>query len=171
MERLLGTPLRVRPATVDDHPALARLQRDLDAIHARVQPGFFRASVDGPGESQRTLEWVRAALGDPHAALIVADEEGVVVGAIRLRLWDSPEDPTVTPARRVNVESLVVASTARRRGIGRALMAEADRWARARGATQVVLTVWEGNDTAERFYRALGFGDASHVLARDLGKR
>ena len=47
-------------------------------------------------------------------------------------------------------------------------MAEAEARARRLGARQVVLTVWDGNSAAADFYRALGYGTVSQVLARDL---
>jgi GNAT superfamily N-acetyltransferase len=52
--------------------------------------------------------------------------------------------------------------------VGTRLLAEVERWARGRGAEQVVLTVWQGNRAAERFYRAAGYGAVSRVMAREL---
>lgn len=50
---------------------------------------------------------------------------------------------------------LAVAPDARRRGLGRALMAAAEAWLRARGAPKIQLMVREGNE-AIGFYEALG---------------
>ena len=47
-------------------------------------------------------------------------------------------------------------------------MAAATEWARTQGATQLLLTVWAGNDDAERFYAALGYRTISQVLGTDL---
>ena len=47
-------------------------------------------------------------------------------------------------------------------------MQAASAWARDRGARQLVLTVWEGNTDAERFYAALGYRRISQVLGTDL---
>jgi GNAT superfamily N-acetyltransferase len=71
-------------------------------------------------------------------------------------------------ARRALVEELVVDSSHRRRGCGRALLDSVAAWARGRGARQLVLTVWEGNDGAEQFYAALGYRRISQVLGTDL---
>jgi ribosomal protein S18 acetylase RimI-like enzyme len=70
--------------------------------------------------------------------------------------------------RRGHIETLIVARAQRRRGIGRALMVAATGWARSRGAHQLLLTVWAGNDDAERFYAALGYRTISQVLGTDL---
>ena len=50
-----------------------------------------------------------------------------------------------------------VAPQARRAGIGRALMAAAEGWLRARGAPKIQLMVRDGNDGAAAFYAALGY--------------
>ncbi len=51
---------------------------------------------------------------------------------------------------------LAVAEAARGQGHGRALMAAAESWLRARGCPKLQLMVREGNDAAIGFYRALG---------------
>ncbi|GAA0746394.1 GNAT family acetyltransferase [Sphingomonas sp. ABOLD] len=51
---------------------------------------------------------------------------------------------------------LAVAESARGQGHGRALMAAAEAWLRARGCPKLQLMVREGNDAAIGFYRAVG---------------
>lgn len=51
---------------------------------------------------------------------------------------------------------VAVAEAARGQGHGRALMAAAESWLRARGCPKLQLMVREGNDAAIGFYRALG---------------
>ena len=72
----------------------------------------------------------------------------------------------MTPRRRAHVEIIVVDEAHRREGIGASLMNEASRWARGRGAVEVVLTVWTDNREAERFYASLGYEPIARVLRR-----
>jgi ribosomal protein S18 acetylase RimI-like enzyme len=51
---------------------------------------------------------------------------------------------------------LAVATDARRRGLGRALMSAAEAWLREQGAPKLQLMVREGNADALAFYAALG---------------
>ena len=104
------------------------------------------------------------------SVLLVAEtsHDSALVGAVYLRIYDTPPAPEMRPRRRLHVESLVVAKAQRRLSIGRNLMAAAEVWGRARGAEQVVLTVWAGNQNAARFYRALGYEPAATVLSREL---
>ena len=57
----------------------------------------------------------------------------------------------------VNVHDLAVAPGHRGRGIGRALLAEIEREARARGACKITLEVLEGNAIARHAYDRAGF--------------
>ena len=160
--------LRVRPARLDDLAALVMLWRELERLHGSIQPRFFRGG-------ERGLDWRPPELSDaalagaaPGELVLVAEAAGELVGALAAAIRDTPRSPSMTPCRRLHLETLVVAQRARRRGVGRALMAAVEAQARRLGARQVVLTVWEGNPAASDFYRALGYATVSQVLARDL---
>jgi ribosomal protein S18 acetylase RimI-like enzyme len=158
----------IRPARAGDAAAIAALWREVDALHARVAPGFFRETI---GDSH-ALTAVRRALAQAGTgrdrAVLVAELDGEVVGFVDLAVYETPPSPERRPRRRGHVDELVVAPARRRRGIGRALMAAAAEWARGRDAEQLLLTVWEGNGEAEGLYRALGYAPVSRVLGIDL---
>jgi ribosomal protein S18 acetylase RimI-like enzyme len=66
------------------------------------------------------------------------------------------------------INYLAVSPDRRGAGIGRALMAEAERLLAERGCPKISLLVREGNDAALGFYAALGF---ARDAAIPLGKR
>lgn len=158
----------VRPAGEGDVEALARLWHEADELHARLSPGFFRRA-DAERGRQRAAEALRDIDEGGHEAIFVAgDASGEIRGACHLQIYDTPAGHTLVPERRGHVETLIVARQFRRAGCGRALMQAATEWARARGAGQLLLTVWAGNESAERFYAALGYRTISQVLGTDL---
>jgi ribosomal protein S18 acetylase RimI-like enzyme len=61
------------------------------------------------------------------------------------------------PAGAWYVDALAVAPAARRRGVAGALLADAERTARAEGATGVALDTGLENEPAQRLYERLGF--------------
>jgi ribosomal protein S18 acetylase RimI-like enzyme len=87
---------------------------------------------------------------------------------VRMRLYDSPTQAWMVPARRAHIEELAVHAARRRTGCARALLEAATTWAREQGATQLLLTVWEGNQAAEQLYAALGYRRLGQVLGTDL---
>jgi GNAT superfamily N-acetyltransferase len=76
--------------------------------------------------------------------------------------------PLLEPARYAYVSSAYVRPDVRRRGVLRALMAEVERWSRARGLDQMRLHNVAGSEAAERAWDALGFAVVEQVRLRSL---
>jgi ribosomal protein S18 acetylase RimI-like enzyme len=155
---------------------LQALWRQIDELHAALVPGYFRASA--PGASAGGAPATRPSprfVADPHAIMLVAEANAPpgagtapVIGAVLARAYDTPSDPAMVPRRRAHVEALVVDQEHRRAGVGTALMDAAADWARERGATEIVLTVWAGNQAAEAFYQRLGYEIISRALSKQI---
>ncbi|MGN7999235.1 GNAT family acetyltransferase [Sphingomonas sp. 22176] len=113
---------------------------DRDVVIALWQAaGLTRPWNDPAADFDRALQ------GDASTILLLRDGDTllgtVMVGEDGHRGW---------------VYYLAVAESARGQGHGRALMAAAEAWLRARGCPKLQLMVREGNDAAIGFYRALG---------------
>jgi ribosomal protein S18 acetylase RimI-like enzyme len=164
----------IRRAREDDWDGARALWREVDDLHAALAQAYFRPTA------RLEREW-RELLAAPDAAVFVAEGQvpqasgdaaragaaaGAVsiVGVVTVRVYETPPDPAMVPLRRGHVEMLVVASSCRRRGVGARLMNEVAAWARRQGASELVLTVWDGNREAELFYERLGYRPLSRVL-------
>jgi GNAT superfamily N-acetyltransferase len=158
----------VRVAGDADLEAVSALWHEADCLHAELSPGFFRRPDVVRGR-QRAADSLRDAGESEHETILVAiDDDGDVGGACHVLIYDTPSGHTMVQQRRGHVETLIVDRTRRRRGCGRALMGAATAWTRTQGGTQLLLTVWAGNDDAERFYAALGYRTISQVLGTNL---
>lgn len=69
----------------------------------------------------------------------------------------APENPTAVPARSFGVLAIAVDPTVQRAGVGRLLMGEATRRARAAGFVGMHLSVHPENERGVRFYESLGW--------------
>ncbi len=155
----------IRNARSEDYAALCALWKAVDDLHARLLPGYFKRSARPP----RRRDEVERLLRAPDEALLVAEaEEGRVVGLVHVQIYDTPAVAMMVPKRRAHIDNLVVDEGQRRQGIGSRLLDAAADWARGRGAEDLLLTVWEGNDDALRFYEKLGFAQVNTVLGRPL---
>jgi GNAT superfamily N-acetyltransferase len=77
---------------------------------------------------------------------------------------ESPDDP----APYAWIQDIYVPAAFRRQQVATRLMAEAERFARAEGATVLRLGVLDGNSAARRFYERRGFREHTHVLTKLL---
>lgn len=90
-------------------------------------------------------------VASPGTSLLVAREGDEQLGTLTLVLYRVPT------GIRGWIHDVVVDETARGRGVGAALTAEAIRIAEAAGAISVELTTREDRAEANRLYRRLGF--------------
>ena len=93
---------------------------------------------------------MRAELEDGNTHYLVAEtEDGSVEGYAGLLAPVGTGD--------ADIQTIAVAETARRRGLGRRLLVELIREAQERGAYRVFLEVRADNQPAQQLYRSLGF--------------
>lgn len=131
--------LALRPATSDDAARIAELLTEL---------GY---PVTAEEVAERLAYW----LPDEASQLLVAEVDGLVVGSISLHAIPYLE----RTGRWLRIESLVVDASVRRSGAGRALVATAERQARAWGCLQIEVTSRRSRHDAHAFYGELGFDD------------
>lgn len=132
----------VRPATPADAPTVAALFNAINSLDG-----------DQPEVPMTAAYVIRDLLGQhPWATLLVAELDGAVVGFITgSALYDAER-----AAGGFFLIDLYVEPGARRRGVGRALVAGLAAAANRRGARCLWWGVDAGDDDATRFYRAIG---------------
>src|SRR4051812_19648727 len=98
----------------------------------------------------------QAELRDPLLdTLLALDSRDAITGFAQLRAEYGPA--CVHTLRPVELKRFYIDSPYHGRGLARALMDEVERSARARGAFELWLGVWERNERAQAFYRKCGF--------------
>ncbi len=121
--------------------------RPAEGVRSAVR-NWFEESVDAAGDEQ---------------AVFVARLEGAVVGMVAVeeqRHWSGDLD--------AYVGELATAVGHEGRGVGRALLARAEAWAKDRGLTRITLETGAANDRARTFYAARGYLDEEIRLTRLL---
>lgn len=128
--------MTLRAATTADAEAIATLFTD---------EGY----PAGPSDIAERL----ARFTPPDGAVIVAEHEGALLGFIALHALPRFEHGDSI----VRILALVVDAGARERGVGRALIGEAERLGMERGAAFVELTAGHHRPDARHLYESLGY--------------
>lgn len=151
----------VREARAEDMEAIVGLYLEDPVSRARERPG-----------DPAYAEAMGAILADAHNALLVAEADdgagGLVVGALQLTFIPSL---TRVGSWRGQAEGVHVREGWRGRGIGWAMMLEAERRAEARGRRIMQLTTDKRRTEAKRFYEGLGYEATHEGMKRALGAR
>lgn len=152
----MGTPgIAVRTAERADLDAVIALWRQLEEVQgpARVYP--LPPDVEDEMRARFT-----DAIDDPDARLLLAMSDGRAVGMALARAggnWGTPI---------VDLSKVVVDEGQRRSGVGEALVAAAESFARERGARFLEAKVFAGNDGARTFWERIGFGPRYEAVVR-----
>jgi ribosomal protein S18 acetylase RimI-like enzyme len=126
-----------------------------DAVESGASVGFLPPLCDG--EAADYWDTVMDALSSPYHVLLVANDDGHVIGTVQLQYAARRNG-----AHRAEVMKLMVHTTARRKGVGRALMIEAERVARLDARTLFILDTRSG-DPSEKLYMSLGYQTAGII--------
>jgi aminoglycoside 3-N-acetyltransferase I len=134
--------------------------RALNALYADAFEDHETYRHDRPGD-----EWLSRQLGKDAIILLVAEEDGRVVGGIT-----AYELPKLEQARsEIYLYDLAVDAAHRRRGIAAALIAELQHIAASTGAWAVFVQADHGDDPAIALYTKLGVRE--DVMHFDLPPR
>ena len=138
-------------AELDDAEGLRELFAEsfVETFGHLYRPADLREFLDGNSEAK----W-HANLCDPQVAIRVAELDGELAGFIELAPKKLPYE-TAAPA--IELRRLYLRSSAHGRGISDELMRWALQEAAARGAQELVLSVYVDNHRARRFYERYGF--------------
>ena len=142
---MTGSALNIRPAGPDDAEAIAALLTD---------EGY----PAGPSDIVERL----ARFASDYSRVVVAEHEGAMLGFLALHFLPRFEHDD----RIVRVLALVVDAGARERGVGGALMAEAERIGTERGAAFIEVTAGRHRPDAQRLYESLGYDAAVAAYLR-----
>jgi GNAT superfamily N-acetyltransferase len=141
--------MAVRPARTEDAPALAVLAGQL---------GY-------PTSSEELSARLPEVAANPDAVILVAGERDDVRGWIHVELKRSLLAPLAA-----QVMGLVVDERRRSEGIGAALLAAGEAWARERGCRSMLVGTRVTRERAHRFYRRAGYDllKTSHFFEKGL---
>lgn len=144
-----GGPLTVRPARPGDRDWILSLA---PRLHEFGPPAWRARDVMDRAVAASIDEGLRAPAAD-QTVLVAESAAHEPLGFVHLH----GATDFHTGERHGHVSDIVVAPSAEGRGVGAALMAAAEDWARSHGFRLLSLHVFDGNARARALYERLGY--------------
>ena len=117
-----------------------------------------------PANTAEIAERLLRLIDHTHAVIQVAQLDGRVVGVVTAHTF--PSIHYSTPAAWIT--TLVVDENCRKQNVGRELVARAEQWVMARGATKISVTSALRRSDAHAFYEAIGYSRSGVRLTKEL---
>lgn len=145
----------IRAGRREDAEAAARLWMQSAEEHTSHDPVYATT----PGAEKTMRRFLADLARNGYAFVFVATVGDRMVGFVSGELREG--SPTFLPKTWASVDDVFVHPDHRNRGIGRALIASVEGWARRKGASGVSLQVAAANGRGRKFYEDLGFREIS----------
>lgn len=160
-----GMPVKLRPASASDVPALAALLVRLKRLNEEFDPLLkVRPDVEA-----KATEMLTADLKNPRALVLAVDGTGPdqqrAVGVVRAHVR---ERPFYTPEQEGVILDIYLLPLYRRKGVGEHVLSETTRRLKERGAGIVTAEFPVQNAIAVRFYAKRGFRPITALHARSV---
>ena len=140
---------RVRPVTAADAPAWLRMR---DALWPEYENRWHATEI---------ARFLAGELKMPLAVLVAVDDADQPIGFVELFIRPYAEDCETD--RVAYLEGWYVEPAARRQGVGRALIAASEDWARAQGCTEFGSDAVIDNHFSAAAHAAVGFVETVQI--------
>ncbi|MET0331374.1 MAG: GNAT family N-acetyltransferase [Dyella sp.] len=157
---------------MSDNGFLIRLAEDDDDFILELIPRFVDFPLPPWRRRNECIEGIRAHLRQqldqdtPNSFVFVAEnDEGKRVGFMHLQKTQD----YFTGRPNCHIADLAVARVYERRGVGNALLAHAEQWAREHRCHLMTLAVFPGNQPARGLYDAAGYAPDLLRMAKPVG--
>ena len=144
--------MKIRRAEEKDAERVEELLRQVLMIHADIRPDLFI-----PGTAKYTREELLRLFADDMTPVFTAvNDSDAVMGYVFCRILEPVRSNNMTARRGIYIDDLCVSEECRGMHIGRQLYEYVLAYAKQLGWYHVTLNVWEGNDSARKFYESMG---------------
>ena len=125
---------------------IKRLEKYTKEVGEQIRKLLIELSRSGKDKGEIPEEWFLEIINSPFHDLIVAEEEGRILGMASMSIMMG-----AGIYKNAYLEDFVVSSETRGKGVGGKLWEEILRWAREKGARRLEFTCGEGGKRRTRF--------------------
>ena len=156
--------MKIRRAIPTDSLLLSSLSVDVQNLHAKHHPDFFKI----PQSDDFAVAFFDGMLANPTTSIFIAEENGQALGCVLCKLIERPETPFTSAMRFLLVDQISVRPTAQGIGVGKALIKQAEALAKELNLQRIQLDSWGFNTEAHVFFEKMGFEKFNHRFWKSL---
>ena len=153
----------VRFAKEKDIERVNELRKQVNDIHVEGRPDIFK-----PGFGTEIRDVAERFIQKENKDIIVAIRDDEICGMLCVEVVNKPESPYSKARSYYNVVEVAVDEKYRQQGVGRELFEFIKTDAARRGLDKIELDVWEFNESAIEFYKAVGFKETRRWFEFDV---
>lgn len=144
--------ITIRRAESRDIPGVIRLLGQVLELHAKLRPDIFI-----PGTTKYTPQELENIFRNEDTPVFTAiNDGGEVAGYAFCVMKRQPFSTNMHDFTTLYIDDLCVDENCRGQHVGTELFNFVKQYAKQQGCYDVTLNVWEGNDSARRFYEKMG---------------
>lgn len=155
--------MEIRPATVDDVPAVLPLVRKICELHERWDSARFR-TIENP--ELQYENWLKDRATDPRSVFLVAAHDNKIVGYVVCTI--EKEIPIYWMPECGWIHDLWIEPDYRNEGWGRQMTLLVIERFKALGVRQIRLQTAANNETARHLFQSCGFRACCIEMLREL---
>jgi ribosomal protein S18 acetylase RimI-like enzyme len=151
--------ISIRNANQNDYESLLSLFRQVHELHVCERPDLYKENSTPVGQ-----EFFKSQLIDIKQHIFVATIDIEIIGVIVMKEEEITENSFVKSRKVLFINSLCVAETQRKKGVGRRLMQYVFDFGRSLKVDSIELGVSEKNPSAIQFYESIGMATKSRKV-------
>lgn len=141
----------IRLSEARDIPDILNLLLQVGKVHSDIRPDIFL-----PQPCKYDADALQVLMQDKNRPIFVYEQDGHVAGYAFCILEETRGSSVLTDKTELYIDDLCVDAACRGKHIGSRLYDHVLAYAREIGCDFVTLNVWEGNDSARKFYESKG---------------
>ena len=143
--------MNIRRAKDSDLKEINELLAQVDLVHHLIRPDLF--NIGNKYTDEQVLEIIK---NDETPVFVAVDENDKAMGYAFCMFKQHLTEEFLTDIKTLYIDDLCVYEHLRGKHVGRALYDYVCNFAKENGCYNITLNVWEGNDSAKRFYESVG---------------
>ena len=144
--------MTVRRAEEKDIPKILDLLVQVDMVHHNARPDIFK----GPATKYNADELRVILKNEETPVFVCTDDNDIPLGHAFCIHKQITDNSVLTDIRTLYIDDICVDDSARGKHIGKKLFDYVKAYAKSMGFYNITLNVWSCNETAMKFYEAMG---------------